>query len=45
MLKAVQNNKVFIIDSEYMFAPTPLTFAENLSFLAKTVYGDALNAK
>jgi iron complex transport system substrate-binding protein len=45
MLKAVQNNRVFIIDSEDMFAPTPLTFAENLSFLAKTVYGDALNVK
>ncbi|WP_373477721.1 ABC transporter substrate-binding protein [Candidatus Endomicrobiellum devescovinae] len=45
MLNAVQNNRVFIIDSEDMFAPTPLTFAENLSFLAKIVYGDVLNVK
>ncbi|MDR1663099.1 MAG: helical backbone metal receptor [Endomicrobium sp.] len=39
-LDAVQNNRIFIIDLEDMFVPTPLTFAENLSFLAKIVYGD-----
>jgi iron complex transport system substrate-binding protein len=38
MLNVVQNNKVFIINSENFFTPTPLTFAENLSLLLKTVH-------
>ncbi|MDR3195298.1 MAG: helical backbone metal receptor [Endomicrobium sp.] len=45
MLNAVKNNRIFIIDSEDMFAPTPLTFAENLSLLVKIAHGDVFDGK
>jgi ABC-type Fe3+-hydroxamate transport system substrate-binding protein len=45
ILNASQNNRIFAINSEDMFAPTPLTFAENLMLLAKIVHGDIFDVK
>jgi iron complex transport system substrate-binding protein len=45
MLNVVKNNKIFIIESRYIFSPTPLTFAENLFLLAKIIYGDVFEVK
>ncbi|MDR3256157.1 MAG: helical backbone metal receptor [Endomicrobium sp.] len=45
MIKAVKNNKVFIIDISDIFIPTPLTFAKNTVILAKIIYEDIFNAK
>jgi iron complex transport system substrate-binding protein len=45
MISAVKNNKIFIINSDNMFAPTPLTFAKALKRLANAVYGDIFSDK
>jgi iron complex transport system substrate-binding protein len=45
MINAVKNNKIFIINSENMLAPTPLTFAKGLKRLANAVYGDIFSDK
>ncbi|GHT50725.1 ABC transporter substrate-binding protein [Endomicrobiia bacterium] len=45
MISAVKNNRIFIIDSDSMFTPTPLTFAKGVEVLANTVYGDIFNGK
>ncbi|MDR3275494.1 MAG: helical backbone metal receptor [Endomicrobium sp.] len=42
MIKAVKNNKIFIINSEDIFIPTPLTFVKNVTMLTKAVYGEVL---
>ena len=39
-IKAVKNNKVFMISGDDMFAPTPLTFAKGVAMLAKVIYED-----
>ncbi|MDR2458212.1 MAG: helical backbone metal receptor, partial [Clostridiales Family XIII bacterium] len=43
MLNVVKNNKVLIINSEDFFTPTPLTFAENLSLLSRTVHDENIS--
>ncbi|GHT60048.1 ABC transporter substrate-binding protein [Endomicrobiia bacterium] len=45
MISAVKNNRIFIIDSDSMFTPTPLTFAKGVEVLANAVYGDIFNGK
>ncbi|MDR3281979.1 MAG: helical backbone metal receptor [Endomicrobium sp.] len=44
MINAVKSNKIFILDFNYMLIPTPVTFAESLKILVKTIYGDRFNA-
>jgi iron complex transport system substrate-binding protein len=43
MINAVKNNMVFAVDFDYMLIPTPLTFAESLTVLVKTIYGDVFD--
>jgi iron complex transport system substrate-binding protein len=43
LLNVVKNNRVFIVDSQDMFTPTPLRFVENLSLLLKIIYGDSFD--
>lgn len=47
MIKAVKNNKVFVInvDNNYMFKPTPLKFAESVVILVKTIRENIFNDK
>ncbi|MDR2666384.1 MAG: helical backbone metal receptor [Endomicrobium sp.] len=47
MIKAVKNNKVFVInvDNNYMFKPTPLKFAESVAILIKTIRENIFNDK
>jgi iron complex transport system substrate-binding protein len=44
-VSAVKNSRIFMIDANSMFAPTPLTFSKCVETLAKTVYGDIFNVK
>jgi iron complex transport system substrate-binding protein len=39
-IKAVKNNKVFMISADDIFVPTPLTFAKGVAVLAKVIYED-----
>jgi iron complex transport system substrate-binding protein len=43
MINAVKNNRVFVLNFDYMLIPTPLTFVESLTVLVKTIYGDVFN--
>jgi iron complex transport system substrate-binding protein len=43
MINAVKNDKIFMIDTDNMFIPTPLTFAKGVEVLAKVIYGDIFN--
>ncbi|MDR3253654.1 MAG: helical backbone metal receptor [Endomicrobium sp.] len=40
MIKAVKNNKIFTINAEDIFIPTPLTFVKNVAMLTKVFYGE-----
>ncbi|MDR2676805.1 MAG: helical backbone metal receptor [Endomicrobium sp.] len=40
MIKAVKNNKIFIINTDSIFAHTPLTFIKNVVMLTKIIYGE-----
>jgi iron complex transport system substrate-binding protein len=44
VINAVKNNMIFVVDFDYMFIPTPMTFAESLTVLVKTIYGDVFDA-
>lgn len=46
MVKAVKNNKVFIIDVDSnIFSPTPLTFAKSAIMIAKIIHGDIFSTE
>ncbi|GMO64216.1 MAG: helical backbone metal receptor [Endomicrobiia bacterium] len=47
MIKAIKNNKVFVInvDNNYMFKPTPLKFAESVAMLTKIIRENIFNDK
>ncbi|MDR1784163.1 MAG: helical backbone metal receptor [Endomicrobium sp.] len=47
MVKAVKNNKIFVInvDNSCIFNPTPLKFAKSATMLAEIIHGDIFNGK
>ncbi|MCA6070152.1 MAG: helical backbone metal receptor [Endomicrobium sp.] len=44
-INAVKNNKVFMINSNNIFATTPLTFANGVKIITQAIYGDIFNDK
>ncbi|MCA6072633.1 MAG: helical backbone metal receptor [Endomicrobium sp.] len=44
-INAVKNNKVFMINSDNIFATTPLTFANGVKIITQAIYGDIFNDK
>ncbi|MCA6071366.1 MAG: ABC transporter substrate-binding protein, partial [Endomicrobium sp.] len=44
-INAVKNNKVFMISSDNIFAPTPLTFANGVKIITQAIHGDIFNDK